>query len=98
MRLISILERDTSCRELFNTLNILPVPCMYILETVYYMKLNINGIEQDSVRHDYNTRHRSDLQSQFCRNGIFEKSVNLENMQLFRRNYNPFYCNKPSIP
>jgi hypothetical protein len=37
--------------ELFKTLNILPVPCMYIMEIVYNVKLNINRLEQNSDRH-----------------------------------------------
>jgi hypothetical protein len=48
MRLISNVGRDTSCRILFKTLNILPLPCMYIMEIVYYIKMNISGIEQNS--------------------------------------------------
>jgi hypothetical protein len=35
------------------------------MEFVYYIKKNIGELEQNSVRHDYNTHHRSDLQSQF---------------------------------
>lgn len=73
MRLISDVGRDTSCRELFKTLNILPVPCMYIIEFVYYIKLTINRVEQNSDRHDYNTWQRSDLQSKFCRTESFKK-------------------------
>jgi len=44
---------------MFKTLNILPVPCIYITKIVYYKKSNIS-------RFDYNTWQRSDLQSQFC--------------------------------
>jgi hypothetical protein len=40
VRLIRNVNRKTSCRELFRTLNILPVPCVYIMDTVYYIKLN----------------------------------------------------------
>jgi hypothetical protein len=72
LRLINNIERDTSCSELFKTLNILPVPCLYIMEIEYYIKLNIDGIKQNSVRHDYNTGHRSDLQSQCYRTDIFK--------------------------
>ena len=53
MRLISNVGRDTSCRILFKALYILP--CMYIMQIVYYVKLNISGTEQNSVRHNYNT-------------------------------------------
>jgi hypothetical protein len=34
VRLICNVKRKTSCREFFRTLNILPVPCVYIMETV----------------------------------------------------------------
>ena len=65
-----IVGRDTSCRVLFKTLYIFPLLCMYIMEIVYYIKMNISRIEQNSVRHNYNTHQRSDLQSQFCRSYI----------------------------
>jgi len=70
MRLINNVERDAYCRVLFKTLNILPVCCVCIMEIVYYIKMNIGGLEQHAVWHDYNTYHRSDLQSQFCRTDI----------------------------
>ena len=75
LRLISNVGRATSSRVLFKTLNILPLPRMYIMEIVHYIKMNINGLEQNSVRHNYNTHHRSDLQSQFCRTEIIKKKV-----------------------
>ena len=71
MRLISNVGRDTSCRVLFKTLIILPFPCMFIMGTVCYINMNTGRLEKNSVRHNYNTRHRSDLQSQFCRTDIF---------------------------
>jgi hypothetical protein len=43
------------------------------MEIVYYIKMNIDGLEQHSVWHEYNTHHRSDLQSQFCRPDIKKK-------------------------
>ena len=45
-----------SCRELFKKLNILPVPCVYIMEMVHYIKINMEGLKQNlvimSMRHD----------------------------------------------
>jgi hypothetical protein len=78
MRLISNVGRDTSCRVLFKTLNILPLPCVCIMENVYYInvKMNIGSLEQNSLRHNYNTHPRSDLQYTFCRTDILEKNVN----------------------
>jgi len=57
-------------------LNILPVPCVCIMETVYCIKLNNKGLKQHLAIHDYETRHRPDFQTQFCKTDIFKKSVN----------------------
>jgi len=34
---------------------VLPVPCVYIMETVCYMKLNNEGLKQNLAKHDYKT-------------------------------------------
>ena len=101
-----------SCRELFKTLNILPVPCVYIMETVYYIKVNNKGLKQNLAIHDYETRHRSDFQTQFCRTDIFKKTVinlgtkvyklpnyikNLENLKPFKKQLKAFFYNRPFI-
>jgi len=36
-----------------------------VMETVYYIKLNMDKSEQELIRHDNNTCQRSDLQFQF---------------------------------
>jgi hypothetical protein len=38
IRLTGNVRRVTSCKELFKTLNTLPAPCMYIMETAHYSK------------------------------------------------------------
>jgi hypothetical protein len=83
--LICNINWKTSCTELFRTLNILPVPCVYIMLTVYYIKLNSKGFKQNSAIHDYNTHHRSDFQTQFCRTDIFKKSVNNLGTKLYNK-------------
>jgi len=55
------------------------------MEIVYYIKMNIDGLEQHSVWHEYNTHHRSDLQSQFCRPDIKKKSVNNMGIKLYNK-------------
>jgi hypothetical protein len=55
VRLICNVKRKTSCRELFTTLNILPVLCVYIMETVYNIKFNNKGLNQNLAIHDYKT-------------------------------------------
>jgi len=46
---------------------------MYVMETVYYIKMNIGGLEQNSVWHNNNIRHRSDLPPQLHRTDILKK-------------------------
>jgi hypothetical protein len=90
-----------SCRELFRT-----VPYVYIMETVYYIKLNNEELKQNLAIHDHKTRHRLDFQTQFCRTDIFKKSVNnsgiksynklpnylknLDNLKLFKKQIKVF--------
>jgi len=50
--------------ELFKTLNILSVLCVYIMEIVYNIKLN--RLEQNLNRHYFNTRERPGLWFKFC--------------------------------
>jgi hypothetical protein len=76
MRLISNVGRDTSCRVLFKTLNILPLTCLYIMEIICCIKMNVGMLEQNSVRHNYYTCYRANLQSQFYRTDTFKNSVN----------------------
>lgn len=72
--LISNVTKANSCRELFEILNILPVPRTCVMRTVYYRKLNVDKLEQNLIRHDFNTRQRSGLQSQFCGNNGLKKT------------------------
>jgi len=46
VRLICNVNRKTSCRELFRTMSILPVPCVYIME-------KNEGLKQNLAKHDY---------------------------------------------
>jgi hypothetical protein len=85
VRLICNVKRKTSCRELFRTLIILPVPCVHIMETVYYIKLNNEGLKQILAIHDNKTQHRSNSQTQFCRTDIFKKSVNNWGTKLYNK-------------
>ena len=43
------------------------------MEIVYYIS---HTSEQNSVRNDYNTQQKSNLEPHFCRTYIFQKSVN----------------------
>jgi hypothetical protein len=85
VRLICNVKRNTSCRELFRTLKILPVPCVYIVGTIYYIQLHKEELKQNLTGHDHETRHRLDFQTQFCRADIFKKSVNKMGIKLYNK-------------
>jgi hypothetical protein len=107
VRLIGNVKRNTSCGELFRILNILPIPCVYVLEIVCYIKVNKGGLKKNSDRHAHNTCHRSDFQTQFCKMDIFKRRVNnvwvklynklpnylknLENISVFRKQLKTFF-------
>jgi len=48
VRLTSSVGRDTSCRILFKTLDILPLPRMYMMQIAYCIKINIGRLQQNS--------------------------------------------------
>jgi len=64
--------RCTSCRNLFKTLNILPLPCLYISETVCGIKSNMEKIKYNREIHDYCTHQKSDRHTQFCRTTLLK--------------------------
>ena len=55
------------------------------METVYYIRLNNEGVKQNLAKHGYKTRNRSDFQNQFCRTNIFKKSVNNLGTKLYNK-------------
>jgi hypothetical protein len=67
------------------TLNVLPLPFIYVVETVYYIKLNNKGLKQNLAIHDYKTQHRLDFQTQFCGTDIFKKCVNNLGTKLYNK-------------
>jgi hypothetical protein len=48
VRLTSNAGRDTSCRILFKTLSIPPLPCACMMQIEYCIKMNIGRLQQNS--------------------------------------------------
>jgi hypothetical protein len=63
-------KRYMFCKQLVNDLNILPVPCVYISEIIYQIKLHIEKLEQNAVIHNHNTH-------QFCRRDAVRNGVRI---------------------
>jgi len=61
------------------------IKCVYIKESVCYIKLNNKGLKQNSAIHDHQTRHRLDFQTHIFRTNMLKKSVNNLGTKLYNR-------------
>jgi hypothetical protein len=84
IRIISSADQNVSCRNLFRDLNILPVPCLYIIEVICYIKLNIDKMKLNEEIHDLCTGHKSDLHVQFCKTTLLRNSVANSGYQIIK--------------
>ena len=62
IRTIAGLRKADSCRETFTDLQILTLPCLYILEVILYARFSCPIITGADV-HEHHTRGRSELRS-----------------------------------
>jgi hypothetical protein len=85
MRIISNVNRTTLCRELFKRWNILTVSCIYVMEVLCYIKVNLGKYEQNSVIHDHNTRQRNDFRIQYWRTEVCKNSVKNLGKRLYNK-------------
>ena len=58
IRIMVGVNRQTSCRPFFKSLQILTLPALYIYEIIIFHKLKSHNIITGSDTHSYNTRHR----------------------------------------
>ena len=63
-----------SCKLLFNKLDILTLPSLYIFEMLMYVKLN-PSLFVNEIHHDYHTRKKQLFNSQQHNTALFEKGV-----------------------
>ena len=114
IRILGRVGKHASCRNIFKDLNILTLPCLYISEIVYRVRLNWEQTSQNEEIHDHNTQQKSDFHTQYCRTTLcknnygnvdiklFNKLPNsikkLNKPQDFKRRLKNLYCNMSSIP
>jgi hypothetical protein len=72
VRLISKLNFRTSCRDTFRELQLLTLPCLYILEVVMHCQSNHNLVQGRDLYH-YRTRGRDNFRVQYHRTEISKK-------------------------
>lgn len=61
VRVMAGLGYRDCCRQCFRDLNILTLPCMYILQCLSYIRANLPQFPGHADVHDYNTRHRHNI-------------------------------------
>jgi hypothetical protein len=55
------IQKTTSCKQYFKYLHILPLSCLYIYETLVYIKSNFSLFTANSEMYSCNTRRKDDL-------------------------------------
>ncbi|PNF22171.1 hypothetical protein B7P43_G05759 [Cryptotermes secundus] len=89
IRAMMQIQKTTSCKQYFNYLNILPLPCLYIYETLVYTKSNLKTLATNSEIHSYNTRGKDDLYIVSCNTSLCKD--NFINTGLRMYNHLPYY-------
>ncbi len=74
VRLISGAQSRDSCKTLFQIQNILPLPSLFIFQSVLYVKSNPERFTQDNNIHNHFTRNQNILQYPIHRTSFFERS------------------------
>jgi hypothetical protein len=77
--------RHTSCRQLFIDLGILPIACLYMLEILCYIKVNIEKLHKNIEIHSHSTCQKLNLHVQFCRTDVFKNDVMNARIKLYNR-------------
>lgn len=83
VRSICGVSRRSSCRPLFKRLKLLPLVCMFILETTKYVKSNIKSFLHLNYNHKYATRQFLDLAIPRHGSSVYERSPRYMGIKLY---------------
>lgn len=75
----------SSCRNIFKTFEILPLPCIFILNTIMFVKVNMSFFHSTTKNHSYGTRNKHLLQTPAHKSASFERSVLYMGSKLFNK-------------
>lgn len=78
-------SRITSCREIFKKLNLLTLTSLYILETLLFVKQNLDKFNKNNYYHSYNTRRGNDLCLPIHTLAIYEKNPAYMGMLMYNK-------------
>lgn len=83
IRVMTGIDRRTSCRQYFRELNILPLPSLYILEVLTFVKNNLHLFHSNAHFHEYPTRRRGDLCVARHRTALYERGPRYVGLKLY---------------
>lgn len=86
VRIICNMKRQDSCRSLFPTLKILNIPCLYIFETIVFIKYYLgstSAYQLNSSVHSHRTRNDKNIHVSYARTSAYQKSVLHRGTQLY---------------
>ena len=83
VRIMAGARSRTSCRSLFKQLEILPVPCHYILSLMNFIINNQEIFQTNSSIHNINTRNKHCLQRPGPNLSCFRKSTFCTGIKIF---------------
>lgn len=83
IRIVSGLYYRDDCRDQFRSFKVLTLPCIYILQTLLYVKKSLQNY--DSGQHTHFTRGRNDLRPPRIRLNKSEKSFDFAGLRFFNK-------------
>jgi hypothetical protein len=81
----------TSCRQLFQELNILTSVSLYITEVICYIREHHQFVDLNSNIHAHNTRRKMDIHIQSYKTDLYKRSVINMGTKLYEYNKLPGY-------
>jgi len=83
VRIMAGTQPRTSCRSLVKQLEILPVPCQYILSLMNFIINNQKLLQTDLSMHNINTRNKHHLHRPHANLSCFQKSTFCAGIKIF---------------
>ena len=86
IRLIANGKPNEHCKPIFKKLGILPLPCLYILNVLTYVKTHLrNSLLRGTNTHKYDTRNKENFKVLQHRTSLYEKGCKYTGITLFNK-------------
>jgi hypothetical protein len=85
IRCMKGINRTDSCRPFFAELGILPLPCIYILHCLIYVKERLHDFDMRNDYHQHNTRFNNQIDTRFVRLSKTQNSFKYVGVKLFNK-------------